>query len=148
MAREWRFYVYELLNGEGGCAYIGKGSGKRLTAQKSNFKLSGHELARFKREKDAYRFERHFIAERKPALNKHPGGNGSWSTPVRPYRKTADEREIDRVGPRVYAARMVIEKWRAFNYLRSKVDYPAELIAVMDSLDIARMREVANGPRA
>ena len=80
-----RFYVYELFD-ESGVRYVGKGSSNRLRSQRSKFKLDGREIARFKREKDAYEFEIKAIAEKRPPLNKHPGGKGSYATPKREPR--------------------------------------------------------------
>lgn len=104
--RAWRFYVYALTDADG-VAYIGKGSGRRLAAQRRAHRLDGHEVARFKREKDAYRFERECIAQYRPALNRHPGGNGSRATPI-VVRKYAFEKEIEAVGSRRYCARLLL----------------------------------------
>lgn len=83
--------------------YIGKGSGSRLKNQRRAFGCDGHELARFKREKDAYAFEREAIKDWQPLLNIHPGGNGSRVAPKRePYDR--DIAWIKRVGTRCAAA--------------------------------------------
>lgn len=100
----WRFYVYELTDANG-VAYVGKGSGRRLAAQKRTHGLSGCEVARFKRESDALAFERARIAECQPRLNRHPGGNGNRATHRRPL---AWEREMSRIGTRAYAARVLL----------------------------------------
>lgn len=102
---EWRFYVYELVDGCGVVQYVGKGSGRRLAASARARGVSGHEVARFKREQDAYAFEVARIAELSPSLNVAKGGNGARATPIR-RTKTKFEREIDAIGPRVYAARL------------------------------------------
>jgi hypothetical protein len=106
-ARKARFFVYELLGPDGASAYIGKGSGRRLLTQQKVFGLTGHEIARFWREKDAYAFERFAIADRQPILNRHPGGNGSRATPIR-HTKYKWERDMERIGTRAYAARFLI----------------------------------------
>lgn len=126
--RKWPFYVYELIDADGTVQYVGKGSGRRLAAQRRNHSLDGREVARFEREEDAYAFERERIAEAKPPRNRHPGGNGSRVTPE-PI--PAFVREIERVGARRYAAR----------FLLTKVDgrWPAS--------KVERIRQVANGPR-
>lgn len=102
-----RFYVYELMHGDQ-CMYIGKGSDYRLANQKSAFGLKGHEIAYFRREQDAYKFEREMIAERSPWLNRHPGGNGSRVTPIRAPRMTKEIRRIQEIGSRAYAAMLVL----------------------------------------
>lgn len=111
MASGWRFYVYELVNDAGDVQYIGKGSRYRLSAQRRNFGLDGHEVARFKRESDAYAYEVKRIAECKPALNIHKGGNGSRATPIRKpiHRKCQWEKDMDLIGSRVYAARALLQ---------------------------------------
>jgi hypothetical protein len=131
-----RYYVYELTDAQGVVQYVGKGSGTRLRAQIRNFRLLGHEVARFKRESDAYAYERQRIAEVKPLLNKCAGGNGSRATPVRAPRKTAWEKEVDRVGSRVYAARLLLSFRNGINSLVSKVE-----------MDWAAIEAVAYGSR-
>lgn len=105
----WRFYVYELLGCCGECLYIGKGSGNRLSVQKRVHGIGGREIARFRRETDAYAFEVKQIAERVPTLNKHRGGNGSKVASVY-TRRDPWVVEMDRVGTEVYAARFLIER--------------------------------------
>lgn len=131
MAREqWRFYVYELRYADGALAYVGKGSGRRLAAQQATFNLEGEEVCRFRRERDAYAFERARIAELKPALNRHPGGNGSRGPAAR--RKYQWERDIERVGSRRYVARYLI----------------ANCAHLVDPSKLDAIRRVADGPRA
>jgi hypothetical protein len=103
-----RFYVYELVSADGAVQYVGKGSGTRLRAQMRNFGLFGYEVARFKRESDAYAFEREHIADVQPVLNRCAGGNGSRATPARKPVKAAWEKEMDRIGTRCYAARLLL----------------------------------------
>lgn len=102
-----RFYVYALFNGVV-CEYVGKGSGRRLDVQKRKFGLEGRIIKRIQNEKEAYSYERKMIAELKPTLNKHPGGNGSKATPETKYRKDAFDRLIDKIGTRAYAARILL----------------------------------------
>ena len=83
--RMWRFYVYVLTDEANSVIYVGKGSGWRLSVQRRRYRCSGHEIARFKRENDAYAFEREQISELSPRLNRHPGGNGSRVTPQKRY---------------------------------------------------------------
>lgn len=106
--RNARFYVYQLNFGTGECAYIGKGSGNRLAVQKRSKALEGFEIARFWSEAESYAFERQAIADRNPALNRHPGGNGCRAS--RPKRDSKLFREIEKVGTRKYAARLLL-KW-------------------------------------
>lgn len=104
----WRFYVYALTEGDA-IRYVGKGSGRRLQAQRRNHKLEGHEIARFKRESDAYAFEITQIAEHSPPINSHPGGNGSKATPQRQPRKDKWTRNLEAIGHKRYAARLILE---------------------------------------
>lgn len=143
-AGPWRFYVYELTDESGRVAYVGKGSGSRLASQRRNHALDGREVARFRREKDAYAFEIDRIAESKPLRNKCKGGNGSWSTPAPKRRRTQWELEMERVGIRVYVARFLLEKRRAVNYLRAHQYFEPSVLAAIDGLDVSALRAVAS----
>lgn len=103
----WRFYVYALTQ-FGKVVYVGKGCGRRLHVQRRAHGCDGHEIARFRRERDAYAFEVASIAEMAPERNKHPGGNGSRATPVRKERAPKWAAEIAAIGSRVYAARILM----------------------------------------
>lgn len=105
---EWRFYVYELRSDEGELLYIGKGSGDRLRAQCSKHRCRGSAVAYFRRERDAYAFEREMIAETKPPRNKHSGGGGKRATPRRARRLFDWEREMAAIGTQAYAARTLL----------------------------------------
>lgn len=124
----WPFYVYEIINLSGETIYVGKGSGRRLRNQVKNFNFNGCEIARFKKESDAYAFEVQKIAEIKPVLNKHVGGNGSKVT-IKRERKQSWQILIDRIGTRAYAARLLL----AF--------------CVADPSKIDEIRQVAYGTR-
>lgn len=128
----WRFYVYEMIADDGSVVYVGKGSGRRLDVQRRKLKLRGREVARFKRENDAYAFEVARIAECKPALNKCAGGNGSVVVKRRD-RKSKWQLVFECLGSRRYAARLMLAyDLRPFNIPQSKIDL---------------LRQVANGPR-
>lgn len=129
MKAAWKFYVYELVSSGGAVMYVGKGSGYRLRVQIKDFGLSGYEVARFRVEKDAYAFERDRIAEVQPLLNIHPGGNGSTVTVPRKARVTEFEREYQRIGGRVMAARFLL------NFAANRID-PSNL---------DKLRQVAYG---
>lgn len=117
----WRFYVYELTDKCGQVMYVGKGSTNRLNAQKRNFSLDGYEVARFKRESDAYAYEVERIASVKPTLNKHIGGNGSKAA-VNIVRLTKFEKLCEEFGTRKVAARLWLLFARDSNSDMSKVD--------------------------
>ncbi len=104
---ETRFYVYRLFDAAGTTLYIGKGSGTRLKNQIRNQSASGEILERFKGERAAYRRERELIAELKPTRNRHPGGNGSRA--ARAARKPGWLAEMERIGTRAYAARLLLK---------------------------------------
>lgn len=117
----WKFFVYELTDQSGQLQYIGKGSSTRLKTQMRKSGLNGQEVARFKKEDDAYAFEVQRIAEFKPALNKCKGGNGNKAT-VKIERKDKFSLLCEKIGTRAVAARL----WLAFanktNADMSKVD--------------------------
>lgn len=125
---EWRFYVYEIVDGDA-LLYVGKGSGRRLRQQIARFKAEGREIARFKRERDAYAFERERIAECSPPLNKAAGGNGSRAEPMRAPRQPLTEWEREGVSSRVYAARFLLRR----------------AAHLLDPSTVERIRQVAYG---
>jgi hypothetical protein len=125
-----RFYVYRIFDGFE-TVYVGKGSGRRLSSQKSKFRLPGEIIARFKSERAAYAFEIKMIAELMPTANKHPGGNGSRVYKRRP-RRQAWEIEIESVGSRRYTARKLLQ---------------FDLSGIIDPSKLDAIRQVANGPR-
>lgn len=126
-----RFYVYRLTDSEG-VAYVGKGSGKRLDTQKRSFGSDGEIIERFKSERQAYAAERRYIAEMKPRLNRHPGGNGSHAQRKPLARKQKWEREIEAIGTRRYAARILL----ACEHSRP---------GIVDPSKIEQIRQVAYG---
>lgn len=101
-----RFYVYEIFS-EDVVYYVGKGSGRRLSAQKRNFGMSGRIVKWFFDEEEAYSFEIEHIAAMKPMYNKHCGGNGSRVVRKRVY-KDKFARLCDKFGTRVVAARLAL----------------------------------------
>jgi hypothetical protein len=129
-----RFYVYRIYNDRNETLYIGKGSGPRIKNQARRFSAKGEVLEYFKSEKRCYRREVELIAELKPALNVHPGGNGSRAIPKPHGRKAAWEIEMEAIGPRVYAARALLKKGEA------------ALLRYVDASKIEQLRRVANGP--
>jgi len=141
--RSWRFYVYALMRDDV-IVYIGKGSGDRLKSQRRRYKCDGHEIARFKREDDAYTFERHAITEHCPELNCHPGGNGSRVQPIKESAALAkqrreserDYREMHEMGTRRWTAKFLLSLDLSRVYEPSKVDEVR-----------CQLTEVLNGPR-
>ncbi len=106
---KWRFYVYEIFDAENDVIYVGKGSGDRLRSQIRYFSAQGREVARFKREHDAYAFEIQRIAEVKPTLNILKGGNGSRAQKIRQKVQPQWVRNMERIGTRIYAARFLMQ---------------------------------------
>jgi hypothetical protein len=130
-----KFYIYRIFDDEGQTLYIGKGSGNRAAAQRSKFSANVEVLERFKKEADAYRREIELIAELKPKLNKHRGGNGSKA--LKPPREgvSAWQREMGLIGTRAYAARVLLRK--GDEALRKYISVS----------NIEQLREVAYGTR-
>jgi hypothetical protein len=127
----FRFYVYKLYEVPEVILYVGKGSGRRLKAQMRRHRLNGEVIKEFRCERDAFQFERKMIAAAMPELNKSPGGNGGTvRTKRRTPRKTADEKLMDKIGTRVYAARMLLR---------------FDLKGLVDRGTFQRIREVAYG---
>lgn len=125
----WRFYVYEIFHDDL-CLYIGKGSSSRLRAQIKAFNCQGREIARFKFEKDSYEFEKVLISERRPFLNKNPGGIGSYATKKRKVRLPKWEKDFNLIGPRRFAARALLQ---------------FELSKYFKLSEIETIKQVANG---
>jgi len=136
MAEPWRFYVYVLTDANE-VAYVGKGSGRRLSVQCRNRGCEGYELARFKRERDAYQFEREAIKEFRPHINRHPGGNGSRATRAKPWRPD-DWKEIKELGSRRHVAKWLLER----PWLLSLANHPSEVGEIR-----LRLQRVLDGPR-
>ena len=109
MGTPWRFYVY-VCGDLDAPVYIGKGSGRRASVSAQARGAPATELARFKRECDAYQFEREAIAELAPSLNRHRGGNGSKATPIKGPRPDAWTLEARRCGTRLMAAAILAQK--------------------------------------
>lgn len=138
------FYVYRIFDGVQ-TLYVGKGSGRRLAAQKRKFRCSGEIIEECKSDDHAFEREKHWIAELRPTENMLPGGNGGRVRPkplsaaakraIREFQKF--EAELSEVGPRRYVARFLTRKLAEFN---------CEAFGV-SKLDLNRLRAVANGPR-
>jgi hypothetical protein len=126
---EWRFYVYELTDEFGAVKYVGKGSGNRVDVSRRTRGLSGRKVASFKKEADAYKYEIQRIAEYEPELNKHPGGNGPRAKRRPPVRVPRWQTEIESIGARVYAARLLLKY---------------DLRNLIDCSKIERIREIAH----
>lgn len=104
--RAKRFYVYQLSDGLT-IQYVGKGTGRRLKNQMARTGLFGEIVKRFKSERDAYRHEIKLIAEISPPLNRNGGGGGP-ATRRRAERKPKWVCDIEAIGTRMYAARMLL----------------------------------------
>lgn len=112
MPRKAGFYVYRIFDGFE-TVYVGKGSGRRLSAQKRRFGCDGEILEVCRSDDHAFQREVYWIAALKPTENKNPGGLGGR---VKPKGKKIDralaafERELKEVGPRRYVARFIAQK--------------------------------------
>lgn len=133
--RQPGFYVYRIFDGFE-TVYIGKGSGRRLANQKRKFSLAGEILEECRSDDHAFEREVYWIKQLRPTANKLAGGYGGR---VKPKPLSRDEKkffreleEIERVGSRRYAARMLLR----FD-TRGHID-PSKLDAI---------RQVANVPR-
>lgn len=136
--QDWRFYVYAVFGSFGELLYVGKGSGKRMgVSQKERGGHTAHELAYFRKERDAYAFEVSAIAEMKPALNVHVGGNGSRAKVRRPEAAPKWARAIDAIGSRKYAARLWLSALKSCMLVGA--DFPGDLSKV------EQIRRVAYG---
>ena len=119
-----RFYIYCFRKGEV-VLYVGKGTGGRLKQQEKRFSLSGEILEHVDCEDIAYQRERHWITMLMPTENKNAGGGGGYSDPnpipkelrgqlsLREWNKHAsaakrEELEIERIGTRKYAAKLIL----------------------------------------
>lgn len=127
MAETERFYVYRIYDGVV-TVYVGKGSGLRLKKQMWRFGLHGEVLERFKTESAAYAAEKRWIKELKPTENKNTGGGGGFAV-RRIVRKDKATREMERLGTRVYSARMLLR---------------FDLRGHVSPEQIAKLREIAN----
>lgn len=112
MPRKADFYVYRIFDGFE-TVYVGKGSGRRLAAQKRKFGCDGEIIEACKSDDHAFKREIYWIEQLKPSENKNPGGLGGR---VKPKRVKIDrawaafERELKEVGPRRYVARFLAQK--------------------------------------
>jgi hypothetical protein len=105
-----RFYVYMLYETPEVVLYIGKGSGRRFKTQLRRFHLSGRIVREFDCEREAFKCEQALIAASRPELNKNKGGSGGWKRYKAPkVRKLPNQALIDRLGTRVYCARMLLK---------------------------------------
>jgi hypothetical protein len=90
--------------------YIGKGSGRRFKIQLRRFNLSGRIVREFDCEREAFKCEQALIAASRPELNRNKGGAGGWKRYKAPKtRKLPNQALIDRLGTRVYCARMLLK---------------------------------------
>lgn len=126
------FYIYAILDGCGAVAYIGKGSGNRFASQKRRFGFDGRIIKRCKDEDAAYRDEVKFIKRFNPPLNKNCGGAGGVSG----KGSTKEERLMNRIGVRAYAARILV--WAYFHPNK-------ELSSQVPHEKIDEIRQVAYG---
>lgn len=102
-----KYFVYELLNQDGDVFYVGKGSGRRAhVSMKQRAASEFRVVKRFRSEADAYMFEKDHIAKFDCLINKCAGGNGSKAAKIRKPKWLC---EIEDVGTRVYAARLLMK---------------------------------------
>lgn len=132
--RKIEFYVYRIFD-RFETVYVGKGSGRRLANQTRRFGLPGEIIERCNSDDHAFEREIFWIAELRPTENRAPGGGGGR---VRPKPISRDEKrfikdlaEVERIGTRRYAARMLLRFDTSGHLDPSKLD---------------AIRRVANGP--
>ena len=147
-----RFYIYCFLDGHE-IVYVGKGSGNRAKQQAKRFQCEHKILEWLDEEAKAYEREKYWIARLQPTTNKNAGGAGHMASPDpvpvmlrgavtaeqwKRLNKEAERerREMERIGLRRYAARMLLRKVDETN---------CESVGV-SKVDVFRLREVANGP--
>lgn len=121
MKKNWRFYVYEITSDDGSVIYVGKGSGRRSSVSAREKGGADRIVAFFNKEKDAYDYEIERISEVGPAMNKHPGGNGSRAAKVRKEKNGKWESFVEKVGTKRYAA-MLLLGYAKLGYPVSKLD--------------------------
>jgi len=114
------FYVYRIFD-EHQTLYVGKGCRDRLAQQKRRFRCNGEIVEKCTSDAQAFAREKFWIAELHPTENVLPGGNGGWSIkrkkrePVLEIMK--EFREIERMGTRKYAARLIVNFARVHPHL-------------------------------
>ena len=102
-----KYYVYEVLGEDGRVLYVGKGSGRRMSvSMRERGGSSCVAVRHFASESAAYAFEVKHIAKHINLMNKCKGGNGSKAAK---NRKPRWEIEIDRIGTKTYAARLLMK---------------------------------------
>jgi len=127
-----RFYVYRLFDQDGQTLYIGKGCGSRLAGQKRSHDCDGEILKRFARENAAFSFEKKLVERLRPIRNRVAGGGGGRAFPAPQPRTPKWVKEIEEIGSRRYAARMLLK---------------FDLRVYLDPSKLEAIRQVANGPR-
>lgn len=108
MSKEkWPFYVYEILGANKEVLYVGKGVRRRMyQSLRDRNGVEAVEVARFKKEKDAFAYEVERIDFSKPTLNVAKGGFGGMSTKPR-YRAPIKDKwtkNFEAIGCKKYAA--------------------------------------------
>jgi hypothetical protein len=134
MAARKQAYVYLVADGETPL-YVGKGTGNRMNVSARRLGGSASVLEECRDETEAFKRERHWIAQLQPTENIRAGGNGGRCRRLR--RAVADKvtREIERVGSQVFAARALCRKLDETNCEQWGVS----------KVDLFRLREVAHG---
>jgi hypothetical protein len=133
-------YVYAIMQGDI-VAYVGKGAGRR--GQQSARRVGG-ALKIIKdglTDDEAFLLERQMIAELAPTENVSAGGNGGRvrrkvvrkPKSVREFERELEE--IERIGPRIYAARFLLTRLDEAN---------CETYGV-SKVGLSRLRQVAHG---
>ena len=83
-------------------------------------------------------------------MNRVAGGGGSRGQKVKQRRSRRDswELEMEKIGTKRYAARLLLKNYIAYQATRSTVEYPPDLHQAFNRLPVEKIAEVAYGTGA
>lgn len=143
-----KYYVYDVLDGDGTIIYVGKGCNHRMNRSCRHRKgAAAIVIERFESDEAAYAFEKKRIAEIHPPLNQSKGGDGPRENSAH-HPLIGWQREMKSIGTRAYAARLLLKIRYVINNFPSKVVVDREMFEWAASVDIGSLKEVAYGNSA